>query len=51
MELALPLTLLLIVMAIAWAFFQMRGLNQRVTLLERQHLALVEELGKQIYSK
>jgi len=49
MELALPFTLLLIVLAIVWVFFQMRALNQRLAALEKQHLALVAELEDKIY--
>lgn len=51
MELALPLTLLLVVMAITWGFFQLRALNQRLTSLEKQHMALVEDLELRIYSE
>lgn len=50
MELALPLTLLLVVMAITWGFFQLRALNQRLTSLEKQYLALVKDLELRIYS-
>lgn len=45
MEYTLPLTLLMIVMVIAWIAFQVRSLNQRIAALEKQHLALVAELG------
>jgi hypothetical protein len=50
MEFTLPLTLVLIVAAIAWSFVQVRSLNQRLTSLEKQHLALVAELEEKIYS-
>ena len=49
MEYTLPFTLVLIVAAIAWGFFQIRAINQRLTALERQHLALVADLEDKIY--
>ena len=49
MDLTLPLTLMVVVAALAWTFVQIRGLNRRLSLLERQHLALVADLEEKLY--
>lgn len=50
MELALPSTLVLIVVAFAWCLVQIRSLNQRLSSLEKQHLALLAELEERLFS-
>ena len=51
MDTTLLLTLVLIVAAIGWSFVQIRTLNNRVTALEKQHLALVAELEDKLYQR
>ena len=50
MDPALLTTLILVVGALAWLFAQIRSLNQRLASLEKQHLALVEQLEERLYS-
>ena len=45
----MALTLLVIVCAIAWVYFQVAALNRRVTALEKEHLALVAELEERLF--
>jgi hypothetical protein len=49
MEYSLLVPLVLIVAGIAWCISQVRSINQRLTVLEKQHLALVAELEERIY--
>lgn len=43
------LTMVLIVCAVAWIYFQVTLLNRRLTALEKEHLALVAELEDRLY--
>jgi hypothetical protein len=49
MDPALLLTLILVVMAVAWNFVQVRALDRRLASLEKQHLALVAQLEERLY--
>ncbi len=51
MEGTFLLTQILIIAAIAWVFFQLRALSQRIESLEKQHLALVAELEDKLYPR
>jgi hypothetical protein len=42
--------LILIVAIVAWHYIQIRSLNQRLTSLEKEYLALVEELEERLYT-
>lgn len=46
------LTLVCLVLIVAgWNYVQQRTLNERLTKLEKEYLALVEELESRIYSR
>ncbi len=49
MDLSLIVALVLIVAAIAWTIVQARSLDQRLTSLEKQYLALVADLEAKLY--
>ena len=41
--------LILIVAILAWHYIQIRSLNRRLAILEKQHLALLEDLEERFY--
>jgi len=43
--------IILIVVFLGWQHFQLRSLGERLRTLERQHLALVEELETRLYGR
>jgi Tfp pilus assembly protein PilV len=43
--------LILIVAIMAWQYVQIRSLNERLRSLERQYLALVEDLEERLFSE
>ena len=43
--------LILILVIVGWQFLQLRALGQRLQSLEKQHLALVEELEERLYER
>ena len=49
MDPMLLLILVLIVSAIAWTYWQVQALNRRLTSLEKEYLALVEDLEERLY--
>ena len=49
MELSLILTLLLFVAAIGWNYAKIRSLDERLSALEKQHLALVADLEEKLF--
>ena len=51
MEPVLVLTLTAIVAAIIWNLFQMRALERRLNVMEKQHLALVADLEERLYGQ
>lgn len=49
-----PTTLALAFLALVvagWSYFQVRSLNERLSKLEKEYLALVEELETRLYSR
>lgn len=42
--------LILIVAIMAWHYMQLRSLNQRLTSLEKEYLALVQQLEERLYT-
>jgi len=43
--------LILIVAILAWHYVQIRSLNQRLGSLEKQYLALVEDLEERLFGR
>ena len=43
--------LILIIAAVVWLHLQLRAMGQRLESLEKQHLALVEELEQRLYGR
>jgi len=43
--------LILIVAIVVWQHLQLRAMGQRLQSLEKQHLALVEELETRLYGR
>jgi hypothetical protein len=50
MDPAIFLTLTAVVVAIIWNFAHVRGLERRLAMLEKQHLALVADLEERLYT-
>jgi Tfp pilus assembly protein PilV len=46
------LSILLVIVAIlAWQYLQIRSLARRLQSLEKQHLALIEDLEERLYNR
>ena len=43
--------LFLVLACIAWNYFQIRSLQERMTKLEKEYLALIQELEERLYSR